>query len=333
MLSVSYLPHILHRSCASSEDRTHCSIKLVCKRCLLKTTLFPQQSITPVVSENLIHSCCSPSEFHKPLPLIFVCATAGKMGLCMQPWTNWAGKNSFFRNLRPSRVSSLRIQIYNITSTGLNDKIVVLKKTTLQLYFKTFIEKINSGNLIMLESWHLFNVATFSLNHRFDSDPELGACLFLKRRQMLGAYSADGGDQAGFGVVGGHVGDVLDVWPNEVVKWVQIWGGGGPVREGYKVVALLLKPSLGLFGLVGHTQGLPPATWLHQGVTTLFSTSRYTLMLTFKPTSKMWGGMMWPSLETTPKTITVAGSFVFITLGMSLLFVVLAMVLAMVLLS
>ena len=30
-----------------------------------------------------------------------------------------------------------------------NDKIVVLKKTTLQLYFKTFIEKINSGNLIM----------------------------------------------------------------------------------------------------------------------------------------------------------------------------------------
>ena len=30
-----------------------------------------------------------------------------------------------------------------------NDKIVVLKKTTLQLYLKTFIEKINSGNLIM----------------------------------------------------------------------------------------------------------------------------------------------------------------------------------------
>ena len=33
--------------------------------------------------------------------------------------------------------------------TGWNDKIVILKKTTLQLYFKTFIEKINSGNLIM----------------------------------------------------------------------------------------------------------------------------------------------------------------------------------------
>ena len=35
------------------------------------------------------------------------------------------------------------------TLTGWNYKIVVLKKTTLQDYFKTFIEKINSGNLIM----------------------------------------------------------------------------------------------------------------------------------------------------------------------------------------
>ena len=33
--------------------------------------------------------------------------------------------------------------------TGWNDKIIILKKTTLQLYFKTFIEKINSANLIM----------------------------------------------------------------------------------------------------------------------------------------------------------------------------------------
>ena len=39
--------------------------------------------------------------------------------------------------------------IFLLASTGWNDKIVVLKKTTLQLYFKTFIEKINSGNLIM----------------------------------------------------------------------------------------------------------------------------------------------------------------------------------------
>ena len=35
-------------------------------------------------------------------------------------------------------------------------------------------------------------------------------------------------------------------------------GGGGLVREGYKVVALLLKPSLGLFGLVGRRQFLLP---------------------------------------------------------------------------
>ena len=35
-------------------------------------------------------------------------------------------------------------------------------------------------------------------------------------------------------------------------------GGGGPVREGYKVVALLLKPSLGLFGLVGQCRVLQP---------------------------------------------------------------------------
>ena len=34
-------------------------------------------------------------------------------------------------------------------STGWNAKIVVIKKTTLQLYFKTFIEKIKPGNLIM----------------------------------------------------------------------------------------------------------------------------------------------------------------------------------------
>ena len=36
-----------------------------------------------------------------------------------------------------------------ISSTGWNDKIVALNKTTLQLYFKTFIEKYNSGNLIV----------------------------------------------------------------------------------------------------------------------------------------------------------------------------------------
>ena len=58
--------------------------------------------------------------------------------------------------------------------------------------------------------------------------------------------------------MGGHVGDVLDVWPNEVVQWVLVVVGGGPVREEYKAVALLLKPSLGLFGLVGRRRVLLP---------------------------------------------------------------------------
>ena len=88
-------------------------------------------------------------------------------------------------------------------------------------------------------------------------DPEQGEYLFYKRRRELGEYSADGGDHAGFGVVGGHVGDVLDVWPNDVVQ-VKVRGGGGPVREGYKFVALLLKPSLGLFGLAGWRRVLLP---------------------------------------------------------------------------
>ncbi len=50
---------------------------------------------------------------------------------------------------------------------------------------------------------------------------------FHKRRRELNEYSADGGDQSGFGVMGGHVGDVLDVGPNEVVHRVQVGGGGG----------------------------------------------------------------------------------------------------------
>ena len=62
----------------------------------------------------------------------------------------------------------------------------------------------------------------------------------------------------------GHVGDVLDIWPNNVVQQVQVRGGRGPVREGYKVVALLPKPSLGLFGLVGQRQLL----LLHPGSAT-----------------------------------------------------------------
>ena len=54
-------------------------------------------------------------------------------------------------------------------------------------------------------------MAAFSLNHYLDTDPELRECLFHKRRRELDEYSADGGDQAGFDVVGGHAGDVLDV--------------------------------------------------------------------------------------------------------------------------
>ena len=47
-------------------------------------------------------------------------------------------------------------------------------------------------------------------------------------------------------------------WPNEVVQWVQVGGGWGAMREGYKVVALLLKPSLGLFELVRWRRVLLP---------------------------------------------------------------------------
>ena len=58
----------------------------------------------------------------------------------------------FSKNVKPfSFIRSIDCTLFSIyfLNTGSNDKIVVLKKTTLQLYFKTFIEKINSGNLIM----------------------------------------------------------------------------------------------------------------------------------------------------------------------------------------
>ena len=57
---------------------------------------------------------------------------------------------------------------------------------------------------------------------------------FHKPRLELGEYSADGGDQAGFGVVEGHVGDVLDVWLNEVVQRVQVGGWGSQWEKGTK---------------------------------------------------------------------------------------------------
>ena len=54
--------------------------------------------------------------------------------------------SAIISNNRSDTVSALA---YVLFTTVWNDKIVVLKKTTLQLYFKTFIEKINSGNFIM----------------------------------------------------------------------------------------------------------------------------------------------------------------------------------------
>ena len=57
---------------------------------------------------------------------------------------------------------------------------------------------------------------------------------FLQATQELGEYSADGGDQAGSDVVGGHVGDVLDVWPNKVVQRVKVGGGRGQWEKGSK---------------------------------------------------------------------------------------------------
>ena len=43
----------------------------------------------------------------------------------------------------------IRGWVETIQTSGWNDKIVVLNKMTLQLYLKTFFEKINSDNLIM----------------------------------------------------------------------------------------------------------------------------------------------------------------------------------------
>ena len=63
-------------------------------------------------------------------------------------------------------------------------------------------------------------------------DTELGA--FSTSAGGSSEYSADGSDQAGFGVVGGHVGDVLDVWRNEVVQRVQVGGGGDQWEKGTK---------------------------------------------------------------------------------------------------
>ena len=159
----------------------------------------------------------------------------------------------------------------------------------------------------------------FSLNHHLDMDPELGACLFHRRWRELGKYLVDGSDQAGFSVVGGHVGDVLDVWTNEVVQQVQVRGGGGPVREGYKVVAFLLKPSLGFFGLVGRRRVLLP----HPGSATghlIAPGDHHTLQHIQVHFGVDFKDVRWHDVALTWNH-TKAGNFVFITLGTSLLFV------------
>ena len=85
------------------------------------------------------------------------------------------------------------------------------------------------------------------------------------------------------------------------------------MREGYKVVALLLKSILGLFGLMGRRRVLLP----HPGSATgylIAPEDHHTLQhiqvhfgVDFQADFE---DLMWPSLETTPKTITVAGNFV-----------------------
>ena len=53
------------------------------------------------------------------------------------------------RDVVAAKPRGKRRKDFSSRNTEWNDTIVVLKKTALQLYFKTFIEKINSGNLIM----------------------------------------------------------------------------------------------------------------------------------------------------------------------------------------
>ena len=52
-------------------------------------------------------------------------------------------------SVKANKLVGVNIESSVRENTGWNDKIVVLKKTTLQLDFKTFIEKIHSGNLMV----------------------------------------------------------------------------------------------------------------------------------------------------------------------------------------
>ena len=117
----------------------------------------------------------------------------------------------------------------------------------------------------------------------------------------------------------------------------------GPVRERYKVVALLLKPILGLFGLVGQRRVLMPhpgsatghliAPWDHH-------TLQHIQVLFGVDFQADFEDVRWHDVALTwshTKDHNCSRNFVFITLGTSLLFVALQIyifrVLAMVLLS
>ena len=97
----------------------------------------------------------------------------------------------------------------------------------------------------------------------------------------------------------------------------------GPVREGYKVVALLLKPSLGLFRLVGWHRVLLPHPGSANGHL-IASGDHHTLQHIQVHFGVDLEDVRWHDVALTwnhIKTITLAGNFVFITLGTSLLFV------------
>ena len=102
-------------------------------------------------------------------------------------------------------------------------------------------------------------------------------------------------------------------------------GRRGPVRKGYKFVALLLKPSLGLFGLVGWRRVLLP----HPGTAIGYligpgdhHTLQHIQVHFGVDFQADFEDVMWHDVAPTWKKVnTVAGNFVFITLGPFLLFV------------
>ena len=143
--------------------------------------------------------------------------------------------------------------------TGWNDKIFVQKKTTLQLYLKTFIEKINSAYLINLVE--LTSIQCSRLQPQSPPRYGSGTRSMPFPQAQVGAQRILGGwRQLGWLWYCGRW-----CWwcSRRMTKRSSPAGSGrgrrrGAVREGYKVVALLLKPSLGLFDTVGRRRVLLP---------------------------------------------------------------------------